>query len=142
MTSSPLAVASVPPHGGRDSGRDKIVFFFFSFLSFFFPRCSFFFSLCFSFRFLFVLVFPLFFDPNPSPEEHFTCPFSVLSSVHILFVSQSCTACVFLVFRQSTVDSARTIHACLIHSCIQTFDLFSFRDCQEKDKRIMVAEQC
>ena len=45
----------------------------------------------------------------------------LLSSVHILFVSQSCTACVFLVFRQSTVDSARTIHARLVHSCIQTF---------------------
>ena len=43
---------------------------------------------------------------------------------------------------EHTVDSARTIHACLVHSWIQTFDLFSFRDCQEKDNRIMVAEQC
>ena len=61
---------------------------------------------------------------------------SVLHDVHIFFVSQSCTACVFLVFQQSTVDSARAIHAYLVHSCIQTFDLFSFRDCQEKDNRI------
>ena len=44
----------------------------------------------------------------------------VLSSVHILFVIQSCTECVFVVFRQSTVDSARAIHARLVHSCIQT----------------------
>ena len=65
----------------------------------------------------------------------------VLSSVHILFVSQSCTACVFLVFRQSTVDSARTIHACLVHSCIQT--LISFHSAiVRKNNRIMVAEQC
>ena len=75
----------------------KIVFFFscvFFFLSFFFFEKK-----CFSFFLFFFSFFLFLFDPIPGPEEHFTCPFSVLSSVHILFVSQSCTACVFLVFR-------------------------------------------
>ena len=101
-------------------------FSFFFFLFFFFQFSVFFFLFSFFFFFfLFLIRFPV--RKSTSP---------VLASFPVL-----CICCFQLLFvRVSyTVDSARTIHACLVHSCTQTFHSAIVR---KKDYRIMVAEQC
>ena len=89
------------------------------------------------------------FDPIPSPEERFTCSqfcayfaFSLIGSWH-----QFDELCGYPIIHNSLFSLfflVVAVHAQFTHVWLKLhsdFDL-SFRDCQEKENRIMVAEQC
>ena len=127
---------------------------FLSFVCTFLLFASFFVDFCLIFLFVFYsFCFPVSFscfvrrllDPIPSPEERLILSQSSsdFSSVFLFLGpgtdSMNCAGIRSYTIRCSLcARNSRTLGSQL-HS---DFDLFSFRDCQEKVSRIMVAEQC
>ena len=109
--------------------------FLFPFSSLFFPFFPFFF-LSFSFFFFFS-----FFDPIPSPEERLIWSQSSFVFGFVLGPGTDSTNCAgirsYIIRCSLCARNSRTLGSQL-HS---DFDLFSFRDCQEKGNRIKISKQ-
>ena len=96
------------------------------------------FFLLFFFLSFFAFYFSFLFDPIPSPEERLICSQSYFAFSFVSGPGTDSTNCAgirsYIIRCSLCARNSRTLGS-------QLHSDFSFRDCQEKDDRIMVAEQ-